>query len=424
MRDRVRQDAQKATTEGASYLKLPRKVNFFAPKAEEYELDFLPYENEKDKHPKGYEKGELIPYLRFKVHSGIGAEDNKYVCPTSIGKKCPICEERNRMAKSANGDSDIIKALTPKERTLFQVIDLEDEKKGVQLFDHSYHLFAKRLLGDIDSAENSTGKKKKSLAHAGFAELEEGQTLSVRFIEKKMGTNKFYEVDRIDAEDRDPYEEDILDDVLNLDDCLKVLPYDELEAIFLELDPEEQGNSRKREKDDEEDKGSRRSRKEKGDEEEPPSRSRRGRSSEKDEEPEETPSRSRRSKPAEDEDPEEKPARSRRGAAKEDKEEEPPARSRRSKPADDEPEEKSSRRSRSAAKDEEPEEKSSRSRRGEAKEENLCYVEDGVFGKDCDTHTDDNGGKAYGEKGHIPNCYDCPEATWKKCKAAQVAGDY
>ena len=402
MRDRLREEAKKSTTEGASYLKLSSKVNFFQPKEEEYELDCIPFETTVSKHPKGYEKGELRAYLRFKIHAGIGAEDNKYVCPTTIGKPCPICIERAKMAKSSNGNLELIKALTPKERTLFQVIDLKEEKKGIQLFDLSYHLFAKRLLMDIDKTENSTGGRKRSTAHAGFAELEGGQTLFVSFIEKKMGTNKFYEASRIDAEDREPYEEAILDDVLDLDDCLKILDYDDLEAIFLEVDPEEQGSNRKREEPEGRDGGrsTRKSREAPAEEEEEPaalSHRRRG-ATEKEEEP---PSRTRRTKAVEkEEEPEEKPAtRTRRGKAVE-KEEEP-----------EEPVTRSSRRGR-IVKEEEPEEPV-RSRRGrtEEKEDTRCWVKGGVFGKDCDSH------KAEAPN---PNCYDCPEETWKACKQKQI----
>lgn len=376
MRERLREEAAKAQTEGASYLALPSKREFFVPnEKDEFALDFLPFENDKSTHPKGYVKGELIPYVRFKVHAGIGAEDNKYICPTTIGKKCPICEARITMARSSKADPDLIKSLTPKERILFQLEDQNDKKKGIQLFDVSWHLFGKQLLADINKAENQSTGRKRSLAHGGFADLEEGQTLFVTFKEKFFAGKTFFEVDRIDAEDRDTYDEGILDDVVNLDDCLKILPYAELEAIFLELDPEDQGSNRKRE--------------EKEDKKEEPSRRRRG--SEEEEEKQETSSRRRR------------------GTAEEEKKEEPEPTSRRRRGAEPE-----------------KEEPASRSRRGrgerEEKPKSKCYVEGGEFGKDCDTHLDpseDSKGNhiEFGEDGHVPNCYDCPEEIYNECRA-------
>lgn len=396
MRDRIREQAQNSTTEGASYLKLPKKLNFFSPKADEYELDVIPFENTNANHPKGYEVGELVPFVRFKIHAGIGAEDRKYVCPTSIGKACPICNERNRMAKNSNSDPDLIKALQPKDRMLFLVIDLKEEKKGVQIFDHSYFLFGKKLLADIDRSENSQGGRRRSTAHAGFAELEGGQTLIATFIEKKMGSNKFYECDRIDAEDRDNYDESILDDTVNLDDCLKVLDYAALEAIFLELDPEEQGSSRKREE-KEEPKSKRSKKEEVEDDDEPAPSRRRGKVEEVEEE---APVRKRSAKKEEAEEDEPAPPTRRGRKAEPEAEEDEPAPTRRGKKEVVEEEEEAPVRRRGKKEVVEDDDNASK-----------CWVKGGVFGRDCDKHLED---------APAPNCYDCPEDTWKDCKAAQM----
>lgn len=398
MRDRIREQAQAATSEGASYIKMEKKMSFFSPKAGEFELDVIPYEN-KD--------GELEAFKRYKVHAGIGAEDRKYVCPTSIGKKCPICEERARMNKSANADADLIKALAPKERTLIQVIDLAEEKKGIQLFDHSYFLFGKRLLAEIEKSEHATGKRKRATVNAGFAELEGGQTLIASFIEKKMGSNKFYECDRIDADDRDDYGDDILEDGQNLDECLKVLSYEELEAIFLELDPEEQGSNRVREekKSDKEEKTSRRSKKEEVEEDEPaPTRTRGRKTEEVEEEP--APTRRRGAKVEETEE-EPAPTTRRRSAKVEEVVEEEPAPTTRRRGAKAEPVEEPV-----EVEEDEPAPVTRRGRKSEPEVSGgKCWVKGGVFGKDCDTHTASE---------PEPNCYDCPEETWKACKEAQI----
>ena len=381
MRDRVRQQATAAASEGASYLKLEKKINFFAPNAkDEFELDFLPFENDKPKHPKGYLENELIAFVRFRVHNGIGAEDNKYICPTSFGEKCPICEARKSMARSSKADPELLKDLTPKERIIFQLIDLKDEKKGVQLWDVSWHLFGKQLLADIEKSENRQTGRKRSLAHGGFADLEDGQTLFVTFKAKSFKGKDFFEVDRIDAENRDSYDEKVLDDVINLDDALKVLTYDELEAVFLELDPAEQGANRVREEKKDDDKperttsrrSSRSEDKEEDKQEETTSR-RRGRSEEKKEEPADP--------------PEEKTSSRRRGASN------PP------------PEEKK----------EKTPSKPSRRNRESAKDEPKCYA-GGTFGEDRDTFLGGKDDEPIGHPNHEPNCYDC--TVYKECTKA------
>ena len=376
MRDRVKQDAAKAVNEGASYLKLEKKASFFEPTDKhEAELDFLPFENTNPKHPLGYEEGALIPYIRFKVHGNIGADEKaKYVCPTSFGKKCPVCDWRMEAARKKDVDAELVKSFVPKERILFQLNDLKDEKAGIKLWDISWHLFGKQLLDNINKAENQVSGRKRSLPHGGFAELEGGQTLFCAFNAKSFMGKEFFEISRIDAEDRVDYPEDILDDVYNLDEILKVLSYEELKAIFLEVDVDSVNEEHGKE--------------------EPPSRERSSRRSSREEEPakEETSSRHRG-----------------RGNPEPEKKEEPAK----------EESTRSSRRGRNVDPEPEPEkepvkETSSRRSRGESKkeEENRCYA-GGVFGKDLDTHSGGDKDKPYGHKDHEPNCYDCP--IWDDC---------
>jgi hypothetical protein len=281
------------------------------------------------------------------------------------------------------------------------IIDLKDKKNdSIQLWEESFHAFGKKLLADIDAAENSDSTRKRKRAHAGFAELDGGQTLLVDFLEKK-GFKGFVEAVRIDAEDREVYGEEILDEMPNLEDCLKVLSYEDLEGKFLELEPEEQGGSYNKDdkKKDEEDKPSRRGKKEEAEEETPTRR--RGKAAE--EEVADEPPPRRRGAKVEEGVAEEKPTR-RRGATPEpemEEEVEPPTRSsRRSKP-EPEPE----------VEEEAP--APSRRARGVAVEEEKpagkCFVKGGVFGKDCNKHV---------AEAPEPNCYDCPEETYRECEAA------
>lgn len=393
MRDRIREQAQTATSEGAGYLKLTKSIKFFNPKEGEFELDVIPYENA---------DGDLEPFRKFKCHSGIGAEDKKYVCPTTFAKPCPICDERKKMAKSANSDPELIKALNPKDRILMFVIDLTDKKNdSVQLWDASYHAFVKDLLKAIDTAENSMSKRKRSLPHAGFAELAGGQTLLVT-IEESPKIKKFYQATRIDAADRDDYEEAILDETFNLDECFKVLSYDELEAIFLELDPEDQGSNRTRQEKKEEKAPSRRRGHDVEEEEAPAPSRRRSNKEELMESP--TPTRRRATTP---EPEEEAPVVTRRRSAAPPKEEEA---------VETDPSATVAIRRRGAnPKPEEVVEEAPVRRRGARPEPvapaGKCWVKGGVFGVDCDTYTAD---------APEPNCYDCPEDTWKACKEAQI----
>lgn len=230
LKDRIRKRAEERESYGVgggTRYNLPEGVKFFTPKKGTMHLDILPYQVTADNHPE-VPKGELYYQRTVWVHFNIGVEEKSYVCPRTIKQKCPICEEHSRLAKDPDADDKIVGALKAKERELFNVIDLDNESEGIQLWDISYHLFGKRLLEEIREGEEEW---------AGFSDLKGGYTLRVRFSEKSFGQNSFLEVSRIDFIDRDEdYGEDILKKVLDLDAILKIYSYSDLEKIFMGVD--------------------------------------------------------------------------------------------------------------------------------------------------------------------------------------------
>lgn len=390
MRERMREQAEKAASGGASYIKVPdgKKVTWFQPKVKDdgQALDFLPYEVTVKNHPKGMRPGDLWSQRSFKVHYGVGAQEAAVVCPKSMGiAKCPVCEERADMANDPNltaAEKKLMDDLKPKDRTLYQLIDLDEEAKGVQLWDYSYHLFEKRLLSDINKTEHAAPGRQRSTPHGGFAELVGGQTLTLSFTEKKNpGFNAFKDCDRIDAINRADYGEEILDEVFDLDTIIEVLSYEALKAMLHALDEEPAAEAPAGRK------GRGSAPVEEPAEEPAPTGRRRGAATSA-EEPEPAPSRGRRAAPAEEPAAEPAPTRGRRGAAP--VEEEPPAPTRGRRGA--------------AGSAEEP--APSRPKRGTApaNDDPEC-VAGGTFGKDSQIHD---------------ACYDCPDATWEACAARNL----
>lgn len=217
-----------------SYLKLPDGVEVFSPEADsKIDMDIMPYLVTDKKHPDKDVEAEIAIagtywYKRpFKTHRSIGAEPRSYVCPTTFGKKCPICDYREKLRKE-DGDEDEIKTLKTSERNLYAIIIKgKKEKKDakIYLFDASDFLFQEKFeeqLSDDDKFEI-------------FPDHKEGFTLRVRFVENSFGGNKFAEPSRFDFVDRDKqYTDAILDRIPQLDDCLEVLSYEDLKAKFLE----------------------------------------------------------------------------------------------------------------------------------------------------------------------------------------------
>lgn len=260
---------------GGGCLSLDGK-KFWRPKKGMNTFDIIPYEVSIGNHPIGIEPGELFQQLKYKVHYEIGAENKQIVCPTTVGKKCPICEHRAALYKDPNADKDELQKLKPKDRIVFNIIDLDDEDEGIQIFDYSPHLFAGALYEELDATEGEFNN---------LFDLDSGFTIKARFAEKKLGSNKFLECTRVDFEERQPYGDDQVADCLDLDKALVILSYDEINKIFMDLD--EEPTSGKADDDDEKPTGRQRSsRKPEQEEAAPSGRSRRNRTPEPDPEPE------------------------------------------------------------------------------------------------------------------------------------------
>ena len=115
---------------------------FFKPEEGKHLIDIIPYEIKTGNHPK-YDKGDLDYLLEYYVHYNVGPGKDRFVCMAkTFGKPCPICEELE-ILKANKADEKTIDALQPKRRVLYNVIDLNEEEKGIQLFETSHFLFEK-----------------------------------------------------------------------------------------------------------------------------------------------------------------------------------------------------------------------------------------------------------------------------------------
>ncbi len=207
---------------------MPDGIEFFKPKKGTMNLDFIPYVISVDNHADGFKKGDMWYMNTIYVHYGIGAEEKAYICPKTIGQKCPICDYGKQLSKDPDADEDAVKDLYPKERNLFNVIDLDDTEKGTQLWEFSYHLFCRKLEEELSESDDDN--------HAGFALPDEGYTLKIRFGEKSFNKNTFLETSRIDFIDRkEHYSDTVVEEATDLNAIVNVIEYDKLKNIFFDI---------------------------------------------------------------------------------------------------------------------------------------------------------------------------------------------
>jgi hypothetical protein len=240
-RGKVGRDAQRQKKASSSYgyLSLPRDLNVFKEEpGSKMKIDIMPYEVTDPRHPdRNDEAGIAMPgdlwYKRpFKVHRNIGPNNELAICPTSVGKRCPICEYRAKRLKEGAEKAET-DAMRPSLRNLYVVIPIENRKfeEKPHIWDISQYLFQNLLNEELE--ENPDCEI--------FPDLEEGLTLRVRFDSKTIGKSQpFADANRIDFEDReDAYDEKIMKSIPNLDEILIIPSFKELELKFFEMEMEE-----------------------------------------------------------------------------------------------------------------------------------------------------------------------------------------
>ena len=245
-RGKVSKNAQKQKQAGASYgyLNLPKGAHMYGIDGEPKSivLDFLPYIVTDHKHPDMDANDGIAVvgsewYRRgFKVHRNVGSDrDNSTViCPTSIGKKCPICEHQKKRFDDG-APKEETKELYPRSRFLYVVVPIDQAKYEAvpHIWDVSQFLFQDTLTDELDRND----------VNEIFPDLAEGKTLTLNLKWKPIpkSDKKFAETRSIDFEDREPYPEAIRKEIPSLDDMLHVLSYEEIYNKFFEIEEDDAG---------------------------------------------------------------------------------------------------------------------------------------------------------------------------------------
>lgn len=232
---------------GTMFQNIPSETNYYNPEEGKTTLRFLPYVVTDPKHP----DGEMAPaddiwYKRpFKRFRQIGVDKKPYISPRSIGKPCPVSEYYTA-AKADPGipDKEADRA-KPQDCVMYNVqeIDRKGNISEPMFFWTSYHKFEKQLKKELLDPDNED--------YLTFMDLEGGFDLRIRWEKETFAGNDFVVAGNITFIERDEdIDEDILDQVVNLDECLVVKGYDELKNVFLEIDedpedPDEQESEKK-----------------------------------------------------------------------------------------------------------------------------------------------------------------------------------
>jgi len=402
----LKQMAEKSVNNSrVSYLKLPKGALLFKPDKDGVKrIDVLAYEIGKENYQTKAKPGNLVPSLVYYVHKGLGAEGNDAViCPKMmLGEPCPVCERLERNKKKGM-DKDDYKEDYPKRRQLFNVIDQHDPDKNF-VYDSPYPAFGQILfLGNF--LDRKMYNMPEDDPRLGFANCEDGQTLEVDFkIESFNGakTAKPLSVDFVSR--KEDYPDSTIDDLVDLDSCLIIESYEDIEKLMVgaddiaDDDPPRRGRAASDEDEKEEPKSRRRG--EEKDDEEPPRRKAEKVAVEEKEEPRK--SRRQAEEPVEEKEETKK--------SRKDEDEKPAKKVEPEDDGDDDPPPRRGRGSAVVEEDEKPAEEKEeprKSRRGSDDDNDSQKCPFGhKFGIDADDFKD---------------CDKCDKAIWAKCDDAQRA---
>ena len=211
---------------GQHCLNLPDGVERWYPeKKGTYTFDVIPYMVTSDFHPDNVgEKGGYWERLRYWTHY-IG---RSVVCLKSVGARCPICEEIERLQKDYDDNADQIKAIKRKEQCMYNIILTDDKDQTIRVFDWSSFKFAEDFEKEISEGEER---------QAGYGNFPDGLTLKVRFSEEMFNGKPFLKASKFEFIEREnEYEDSKLDETVDLGKALKVLSYDALKKLLTDMD--------------------------------------------------------------------------------------------------------------------------------------------------------------------------------------------
>ncbi len=185
-------------------------------------FSFIPYTA--GKGSKMAAPGRLVPGLPYWVHNGIGPNEETFLCAAKMFQKpCAVCEQRARLLRDEDDSKEeLIRSLSASQRELWNVLDMDDKDKGVQVWDYSDFLFFKYLRQKMDAYKK----------YQMFADPDNGLILNINAAKAEKGP--WYVCSDIECDPRKALSDELLDQAVNFEGCLVETPYDELKAVFLQ----------------------------------------------------------------------------------------------------------------------------------------------------------------------------------------------
>lgn len=189
-------------------------ADFYKPKSGQNVLRFLP-------PPEGKNSPFVVSYQHW-ITLPDGSRSNLNCARMIAKQRCPVCEKMDELLRSGNEvDFKAANEFKPKLRVFANIIDREDEAKGVQVFG-----FGKSVLDQLVAI------RKDQRAGGDFTDIEDGFDILLN----KKGEGMKTEYSCLPSRDSSPLADDVhlanlwLDNQYDLDAYKRVLPFEDAYA--------------------------------------------------------------------------------------------------------------------------------------------------------------------------------------------------
>lgn len=207
----------------------PQGLERWKPAAGPNKIDIIPY-NAGKSHPLVVtgqaEEGDGLYSLDVYVHKDIGPSHKNIPCLRQFGKRCPLCEESNRLRNLGTEEGkQASSALYARRRVVYIVHDLTTNKYGY--WDTGY----KSVEQKINSAaafemDDQTGEK------VDIHDWENGRTIRFMGTEQTFNAHKYIEPDGFGFLPRKPLSEEALSHSTDLSATLNMMSEEDMEKLL------------------------------------------------------------------------------------------------------------------------------------------------------------------------------------------------
>jgi len=245
---RIKTSRERSKGGGKNIIKDDIEIQMWRPKDGSHIVDVIPYFA--GKHDPNLKEGEDSYSYEYWAHTNVGPGNTMILCPIEMfDEPCPICEHRQKL-RDKGVDDEKWKKLFPKRRNLYNIIsyDKGEQKKGIQVWDISWHYFEKFVLAIAKKTDRRTGKEKSVI----FPDPVKGKSINFE-IEPAKGKDDYPKYLGHSFDNRGyEIEDEVLDSVLTLDEIVHKPEYDEIEKIYWSSREKEESKKKKGKKDKDE----------------------------------------------------------------------------------------------------------------------------------------------------------------------------